>query len=349
LVPHRRLAARRLAAIVGAGALLGGACGGSSGDNNGAAESTATTALAAASAGATTTPTTAVPEAFGVGTREETYVDSSRPTAPNGDYAGAPDRTLRVRFFYPTDAPPGPDTADAAEPAATGRPFPIILFSHGWIAVPEVYARLAHDIAARGYLLVLPAYPLSRGGAPGGPTPEDVVNQPADASFVLDQVLAAATDDASWLSGVVDGERIGAAGHSLGGMTTYGLVYNSCCLDERIDAAAPISAMARPFRGTFFEGIDTPLLHIHGDQDEVLRYDRGLEAWELANDPKYFVTILRGKHASDELGGDSPAQQVVTNSLIDFFDAYLRDRTGALDDLARVGNTPDVASMQQSP
>ena len=56
-------------------------------------------------------------------------------------------------------------------------------------------------------------------------------------SFVIGQVLkASATPDVA-LSGLVDPNEIGAAGHSNGAITTLGLVANSCCRDSRVMAA----------------------------------------------------------------------------------------------------------------
>ena len=98
-----------------------------------------------------------------------------------------------------------PQGADAA-------PFPTLVFSHGLGGTPESYRPLLEDIAAAGYFVVAPPYPLSNARSPGEPTVADVPNQPADASFVLDQVLAA--EDSSWLAGLVDPDRIGAGGHS---------------------------------------------------------------------------------------------------------------------------------------
>src|SRR4051812_28299559 len=49
----------------------------------------------------TTATTVANTSDYTVGVREMTYVDASRPTAKNGDYAGAPTRTIRTVFYYP--------------------------------------------------------------------------------------------------------------------------------------------------------------------------------------------------------------------------------------------------------
>ncbi len=301
-------------------------------------------------AAATSTSTTiAVPTEYAVGTREETYVDRSRPTRDNGSFAGAPDRTLRTRFYYPAEGTPSAAPTPDAPPAKAGAPFPTILFSHGVGAVPEVYALLLKDFAAHGYVVAAPAYPLSNHASPGGATILDVGQQAGDASFVLDQVLDPAKTKGTWLAGLADPERVAAVGHSLGGITTYGLVYNSCCVDTRVRAAVVLSGATVGFPGTWFTGITTPLLHIHGDADQTVKYGFGTAAYKNANAPKYFITILGGRHSTEEIGGDSVGQRAVEDAALDFLAAYVLGDTSKLADIDRAGNIPGVTTLQHTP
>jgi fermentation-respiration switch protein FrsA (DUF1100 family) len=285
---------------------------------------------------------------YGVVVRDETYVDATRPTPANGSYTGSPSRAIVVKFFVP---------AAHGSISRRGAPYPTILFSHGSSATPYTYERLLDAFVAAGFLVVAPVYPLSTTLAPGGFTPVDVDQQPGDASFVLDQVLAASRDPKSWLHGLVNPNRIGAAGHSLGGMTTYGLVYNACCRDPRIKAAAVLSAATVVLPGEtrtfpaneFFTGVHTPLLAVHGDQDPIVPYADGRESWNAANAPKFLLTLHGGNHIGDETGGSAPGQQAVTHSLIDFFRRYLNRSPDALGDLKRDGNRTGVALLTANP
>jgi alpha-beta hydrolase superfamily lysophospholipase len=231
---------RRLSAFVVVSALAISACSSSSG-NKGAAPTTSTPLTAT---------TTTVPHLahYGYAEREDTIVDKTRPTKANNSYPGAPDRTIRVKYYFPTE------NGDA--PATTGAPFPLVIWSHGWTAGPEVYQAIERALASAGFVVAAPAYPLSNSAAPGGPIVTDLGNQPADASFVLDHAVALTKN--GWLHGVVDPTKIGAGGHSLGGLTTYELVYNSACRDDRIKAAVAMSAIAAGCSGTNFKNIDTP-------------------------------------------------------------------------------------------
>ena len=238
-----------------------------------------------------------------------------------------------------------------------GAPYPTILFSHGASARPDTYKKLLDAFVRAGFLVVAPVYPLSSALAPGGVTPVDVDEQPGDASFVLDRVLAANRDPKSWLHGLINPHRVGTAGHSLGGMTTYGLVYNKCCRDPRIKAAAVLSGatvvlpgQTRTFPANeFFTGIHTPLLAVQGDQDPTVPYASARESWSAANAPKFFLTRIGGTHISDATGGSSTGQKLVTRSLIAFFERYLERSPDALRDLEHSGNQSGVTSLSADP
>ncbi|HEY0700145.1 MAG TPA: chlorophyllase, partial [Micromonospora sp.] len=87
------------------------------------------------------------------------------------------DRPLPVTVWYPGSAT-GP---------ADGR-FPVVLFSHGLGASPADYAGLLRRWAAAGFVVAAPTYPHTGRGAEQNPF--DVLNQPADASYVLTRLLA---------------------------------------------------------------------------------------------------------------------------------------------------------------
>jgi predicted dienelactone hydrolase len=269
---------------------------------------------------------------YSVAEHEETYVDTTRPTPPNGTYRGAPSRTLTVSFF----APDGPG------------PLPLVLFSHGVAGAPRAFQRLLTDIARSGYLVAAPAYPLSRFNAPGGAAVTDLKNQPGDASFVIDRVLAA-NQASGWLHGKVDPTRIGAAGHSLGGITTYQLVYNKACHDARIKAIVAMSAFNGGCPGPGIANVHVPLLATHGTDDTTIPYKLGQGSFNDAARPKYLLTVLGGSHTGEERGGSSPPERALTESIIAFFDQYLRGVPGALARLNRVATVPGVTTFTAQP
>ncbi len=167
---------------------------------------------------------------YAVGMRTETFVDSSRPTDANGDVPGTPTRTLLTAIYYPAQGAPTEKPVENAPPDTKNSPYPLILFSHGLGARGVYYENVIKTWVSAGYVVAAPDYPLSNANAPGGANfgraVADTKNQPADASFVIDQVIKL-NKQKGGLGGIVDPKRIGASGHSLGGITTYGLAYSA--------------------------------------------------------------------------------------------------------------------------
>lgn len=272
---------------------------------------------------------------YAVGVRTESFVDPSRPTAPNRGQPGQPSRTLKTMVLYPAQGAPSDRDVPDAPPARDGGPFPLLEFSHGFTANGPSYTPLLRRLASAGYVVAAPTFPLSSRGAPGGPSGADYTNQPADVSFVISEMLRLNGDGASLLHGMVDPDKVAVAGHSLGAMTTLSVAYNSCCTDTRIKAAVPISGFEAPFPGgKFVFRPDTPLLLIHGDADATVPYRGSENAYRDASAPKFLLTIVHGPH-TPFFGA---AGEVIVKVMLDFFDHYLKDRDGSLEAITQQGN-----------
>jgi dienelactone hydrolase len=283
---------------------------------------------------------------FAAGTTTRTFVDPTRPTAANGDQPMLPSRTLRTSIYYPAVGPPGGRAVFDAAPVS-GRRFPLIVFAHGLSAIGPIYFGILEAWAAAGYVVAAPDFPLSNGLTPGGPVGGDYINQPADESFLIDQLLRLNDDPASPLRGLIDPERIGASGQSLGAMTTFGLTLNSCCRDPRVSAAVPMAGALPSFPLGEYDGkLGPPVLIIHGDADLDLSYTASIEAFAVALAPKCLLTHLGGGHILPYVGANDPAAvQATIDSSTAFFDHYLKHERGALDRLLAVG-TRDRIRLQ---
>jgi fermentation-respiration switch protein FrsA (DUF1100 family) len=282
---------------------------------------------------------------FAVGRSDYTFVDTSRPTSPNRTYPGAPTRTLQTMLLYPAKGDPaGPITA-GAEPIHRRRDhrFPLIVFSHGYLASGPAYAPVLAWLVSRGYVVAAPTFPLSSGGAPGGPKGGDYVNQPADVSFVLTRVLRLARQGHGLRRTINRGE-IGVAGHSLGAITTLGVAANSCCLDPRIDAASEWSGALLPFPGgSLFPPRTPPFLFVHGEADETLAYSGSAAGYAQAGAPRAFLTLEDAPHVFFYGRWLEPFVDTTT----DFFDGFLKGERRALRRMAADGNVPGAASLQK--
>jgi dienelactone hydrolase len=278
----------------------------------------------------------AAPSPIGVTTR--TFVDDSRPTDANGTCAELPSRTLVTTVYYPAaGGTPGAAQPDAA-PAGDGR-YPLIVFAHGFSATADSYQALLEHWAGAGYVVAAPTFPLSSGTSPCGAVAGDVVNQPKDMSFVITSVLDDARGNGTPLSGLIDAKHIGAAGHSNGAITTYGLVGNTKLRDERVDAAVILAGTAQKFpEGKYDLAHMPPVLFGHGTDDSLVPYSAGLAGFNAARGPKGLLSITNGDHGSSASAAVEPATT-------DFFDAYLRGDTAARDRLPG-DQTAGVSTMK---
>jgi len=270
---------------------------------------------------------------------ERTFVDRTRPTAANDDCPKLPTRTLRTTIYYPSvgDASSGVPQPDAAADLAAG-PYPLIAFSHGYRADPRAYEDLLTHWAGAGFVVAAPQFPLSGADSQCGAVAGDSINQPEDVHFVITSVLKANRRDAL-LRGLVDPKRIGAAGHSNGAITTYGLVANTRLRDPRVTAAVVLAGTLQPYPEGRYDFTEAPpLLIVHGTQDNLVPYSAGVRAFNRARGPKGLLTIQEGDHGS-------AAGSLVLQATTDMFDAYLRDDPAAASRLPG-DQVPGVSEMR---
>jgi dienelactone hydrolase len=286
---------------------------------------------------------------YAVGMKTQSFADNSRPTEGIG-----PGRTLLTAIYYPAQGPPADQPTANAPPDTSSGPYPLILFSHGLGARGVAYENILKAWASAGYVVAAPDYPLSNTNAPGGAqfgrAIADTKNQPADATFVINQVIKL-DKQKQGLGGIIDATRIGASGHSLGGITTYGLAYSGCCRDKRVKAAIPMSGITGVVEGpeSYFQGAATPLLAVHGNSDGTVPYAADMNGFARAKTPKYFLTFLGAGHVTPFLGGDNASAMALKQSTIDFFNRYLKDDKAALDKLRTDANVPGASSLEEHP
>jgi dienelactone hydrolase len=248
--------------------------------------------------------------------------------------AAKPSRTLVTTIWYPG--------------TSAGGPYPLIVFAHGLGASPQGYQQLLTDWAAAGYVVAAPRFPLSSSDTPGGADGGDVGNQPADMSFVIDQVLRASAASSGPLSGLVDPKEIGAAGHSNGAITTLGLIANTCCRDTRVKAAVVMAGATEGLgRGRYQLAAAPPLLIVQDLHDGLVPYPDAVAVFNQARGPKAMLA-LKWDSSPDGSGAvahmaasgvEGPTSGAVFRSTTDFFNAFLKHEHGALQAVSADGRS----------
>lgn len=259
-----------------------------------------------------------------------TLVDDSRPTPANGTYAGAPDRTLETVVSYPTK-----------QGKPVGDPLPLVVFATGSGGTATNYAPLYDHWVKAGYVVAAPTFPLSSENAPGGSTALDVSNQPADVSFVVDEMLRLNRSKSSKIRGLIDPKKVAIAGKSLGAITVLQAGYDPAQVNPNVKAVIALTGAAG--NGVDFAAIHTPLLLVHGDADTTVPISGSQEAYAKASAPKFFVTLPGATHGSAFQGGTTPNERIVHRATIEFLDSYLKGKTAQVDRLSGEPGTQSEA------
>jgi fermentation-respiration switch protein FrsA (DUF1100 family) len=243
-----------------------------------------------------------------VGVLATTFVDGSRPTAAFGAYPGSPVRQLPTTIWYPSDG---------------GGPYPLVMFAHGFAVTPASYGALLSRIAAAGYVVAAPTYPLLS-GQPAGPTEAlDWDQLYADTWFVTTQVVGLSQSGDATLGGMIDPNRIAVAGHSDGAVIAYGDGYQPYRLDVRVRAvvafAADLGSLGR------YQANGRPILHVLSDHDEYNPYGQGI-GWDRAvlQQPKALLSLWNAPHGPPFMDPADPHFDLVTRVTIDFLDSELK-------------------------
>ena len=287
------------------------------------------------------------PSSFAVGLRVLHLVDRSRTIElPNGT---AEPRPLLTYVRYPAlGSPAGTDLPDAPAARADG-PFPLVVFGHGFAVTPTLYARLLQSWARAGYVVAAPVFPLENADAPGGPDESDLTNQPADMSFVITEMLAAAEAGTGPFAGLIDPSQIAVTGQSDGGDTALAVAYDPTYRDPRVGAAVILSGAEIPGIGGFtFPADGPPLLATQGTADTVNPPSATNEFFDVAPRPKYLLRLFGAEHLPP-YSDQQPQLGIVERVSIAFLDGYLEHRAGALKRLASLGNVPGTASLLAEP
>jgi dienelactone hydrolase len=269
--------------------------------------------------------------------------DKTRSTPPHGTFAGTNSRKMRVSVWYPA----GPAT-----------PGPLIIYSHGFSGGNKECKYLMQHLASLGYVAAAPNFPSTNGGASGGAYLQDVVQQPADQHFLIDQLLLWNQTPGNPLAGRIDPARIGAIGTSLGGLTTTLLAFDRNRMDSRIKAAVSIAGLHVMFAPEFYAHRNLPYMVVAGTSDLLVPY--GSNAAPIVTDipGAILVSIKRGSHLGfiglsrylrllntpDTVGCLAVRMALKRNPLTSGFEII-----GRAEDGVRAGSPPEFCGMDPLP
>jgi dienelactone hydrolase len=207
---------------------------------------------------------------------------------------------------------------------ATGKPEPVILFSHGLGGTKDGAKYLGEHWAKRGYIAVFMQHPGSDAAVwtdkPQGErmaalrnaaSPQNFRDRVSDLKVTLDQIVAWNKDQNHHLANRCQIDEIGMSGHSFGAITTQavsGQVFpiGRGLADRRIKAATLLSP-SPPRRGadpqTAFGSVSIPWLLMTGTADSIpftdLQPSERLKVFPpLPKGQKYELVLHNAEHSA---------------------------------------------------
>jgi len=234
--------------------------------------------------------------------------------------------------------------------------FPLVIFSHGLLGCGDQSIFFTETLARSGYVVVAPdhqdALLCSVDGSAStfsNATQEPKILNPetwTDSSYVdrkvdIENVLNGVLQDPR-LGPLINVQRIGIAGHSLGGYTALGMVGGwPSWKDDRFKAALLMSPYSLPFSiQKTLNDVTVPLMYQGAELDVgITPFLEGAGgAYAQSNPPKYFVKLRGGNHFTwtnavcanypriADCLQSKPEAQLIDEYGIAFFDAYLKGK-----------------------
>lgn len=304
---------------------------------------------------------------YAIGVQTLEFSDPNRPDIArtvDGERTRYYDRDLTVEVWYPADlqdnqvsggtyttATRNPEVVASllgkavrdAAPRRDDAPYPLIIVSHGYPGNRYLLSHLGENLASKGYVVVSIDHRDSTYNDLQ-PITSTLYNRPLDQLFVLNQMAALSGDDGSFLSGIVDTDRTGIVGYSMGG---YGLLINmgggysdalathevappnglatlhaasnpgfGQALDDRIKAGFAIApwGMARGvWQPEALQGMTVPTFYLAGSLDDVAGYENGVRSiYESSTkSDRYLLTF---ENAGHHAGAPIPVPEEILHS-----------------------------------
>jgi len=245
--------------------------------------------------------------------------------AENGTYlVGTVDTSLfhqtwgryEVTLYYPAIA-----SGVSQPPNGIGKPYPAVVFAHGILCTKEDYGWIGIYCAAHGYVAILFT-------TPSRLNPFTAFPQSAEGfSLCIDQLATLKQQVGGLLEGIIDEERIGIMGHSMGAIAAL----KAAAEDPRIRVAvslAPGYFSFTSFTEPYLEAcrsINIPTQMIMGSKDFICPSSDARTYYDMLPSIKEMLVIAGAFH---DLGIWNAGNQPNWLGYIPFYDAAKQRRCG---------------------
>ncbi len=289
---------------------------------------------------------------YDIGVRTLEFTNHNQPdvlNTVNGGETAYYDRKITVEIWYPAELAEGQQRGSSystetrnlniiatlhgravrdAPAMSNSGPMPLVIVSHGYPGNRYLMSHLGENLASKGYIVASIDHRDSTYGDHQAPS-SSVYNRTPDQLFVLDQMASLSAGKGSFLNGLVDTERTGIVGYSLGGtglINALGGGFNDAVitneyapanglasrfatsnpefrqnLDSRVKAGiaiAPWGMQAGMWSPEDLKGIRIPTFYMAGSLDETVGYENGPRAMfeHATNSDRYLLTFINAGH-----------------------------------------------------
>ena len=275
-----------------------------------------------------------------VGITQVTLTDDSRGDTTRGGTTTA-GRTMLVTIRYPATSTGGGSSTTEEWDAAVVGAAPLVIFAPGFDVSADTYAGMEHELAAAGFVVAAIDFPMTSSAFAGAPVEDDVVNQAGDVSFAISALTGPSAP--ARLVGHVGTGPVSVVGHSDGGVTAAGVAFNSCCADARIGAGVILSGAESRYGGDWFPSDSSPVLLVHGTDDEVNSFSSSQQLYDDATGAKTLVGVLSGTHLGPFT--TDAVRPAISALIADFLHAHLQGDRAAADRLVADASAPGLTLL----
>lgn len=303
---------------------------------------------------------------YSVATVRDTFNDQNRIEKFNDN---GENRKVNVVFWFP-------------ENAKDGKTYPLVVFSHGGLGTETSNESLYLELASHGYVVCSIGHPyhaLWTKSEDGQLTfvsmeyfqelqQEDakrdkeqsfhyyqkwMETRTGDINFVMDTILRKASNGADGVYSLIDAERIGVMGHSLGGSAALGVPRQRDDIDAVIALESPFIYDIVGVENNEFvftsEPYPAPVLNVYSDASwghlsEWAQYARNYELLSDSRTTSFNLHLNGAGHFSltdlslasplvvqlleggEETRDSKEYLRIVNKICLEFFDRYLKDR-----------------------
>jgi len=304
------------------------------------APTTAAPATTTSTVAPATTTTTAAPSRparpYPVGWTQLDLTDPHRTTAFKIG------RHLPTYVFYPAVGPGG--GAETQGAPGLFQNWPVVLFAEGYKGSFAAYHDVVHHLAAAGYVVLFPLFPLETAGGPLNEA--DLVNEPGDITFVFNAALFASAQ-AGLLHGMLDASNLAMIGHSDGAEAVLGAAYLPGQMDGRVGVVIAGAAQGVLLGNKGGSGVAHDVMVIQGTADTINPPSYGDNLFATSPSPKAYLQLLGAPHLEPWSTGDQ-WHGIVLTSIVDWLDQWIPGlySAGASARLGHDGNVPGVSQVR---